>query len=126
MMESPLGSPQNVTDLLARLRADHAQPRVYLLGNISDGVNHILRFMPGPSTFWVTVRVQTDPVYEGGTIVSAVIVDCRTTRIQTVTVPADGHYYVWFVPLAKDGVGNWITYDGTGGPDMMSFIELGA
>lgn len=80
-----------------------------IIGWRDDGVNFYLRFRAAFATGWVQVHVQGAGAGEGGAtynptqFVSSTQVDCRSDRMQDVTIPRSGPLWVFLVPVQYDG-----------------------
>lgn len=102
-----------------------------ILGLRNDGVNWYLRFRAAFSALWVQVHIQGTGVGQGGStynpaqFVSSTLSDCRSNRVQDVTITRSGPLWVFLIPVQYDGVATKILYDGQSGrPDNMVFLSL--
>jgi hypothetical protein len=103
-----------------------------VLGVKLDGTTLSLRFRAPYSVPWVQVHVQSTAAGKGGmtydaaNYVSTTEVDCRSDRVQDITVSSmtlSDQYIVFLIPVQYDGAGTKILYDGAGGrPDDKSFV----
>lgn len=102
-------------------------------GYITSGGTVTVRVRASRATLYVQEHVQTDAAGEGGATYdtsnfkSSTEIDCRADRQQdrTITRGTGDHYYVWYIPVFKDGAGNTTKFDGVDGEDLMAFLDLG-
>jgi len=130
--QPPAGNPY-LTELVATINAEFLRREPLLIGSRYDGTDWQLRFRASLAALWVQVHVQSTEAGEGGVTYdagnfrSSTEVDCRSDRLQDVTVSGllEWHQYVvWLVPVQYDGAGVKILYDGVDGrPDNMAFVD---
>ena len=135
LLPPPPSGDAYLTGLVGFLNGEFGRLEPMILGVRHDGTDLHLRFRAALATPWVQVHVQSTDAGEGGAAydaanyTSSTEVDCRTSRIQNVTVTDlyGTRYYVWLIPVLYDGAGTKILYDGEGtSPDNMVFFDLGA
>lgn len=115
MALGPFGIPLGLPPALERFfrgLASHwdNQPRVMYMGHKdqSPGTDVLVRFMASRATEFVQVHVQSDATGKGGftydadKFVSSTEVDCRTARLQEVTITRNGtdQFCVFLIPKA--------------------------
>lgn len=138
----PGANDPRLDSLIRQLRAGwEFQPRVEIIGlsGISTaagppGGDVSIRYRASLATNYVQVHVQSTAVGEGGAsydasnFTSSVRVDCLENRQQDVVISRNGTdiYYLWLIPVFKDGDGTFVKYDGVDSPDdFMAFWDLG-
>lgn len=138
--QPPRGFTDALTSWLARLagivREGVSQREAHIVGSRLSGTTWTVRFVAALSTPYVQVHVQSTATGEGGiaayddtNYTSSTEVDCRASRLQTVTVTvtASEDYVVFMVPKQVSGDGTKILYNGEGGrPDSMTFAMVSA
>lgn len=126
------------TQLIALLREEMNRKEPLIIGWRHDGTNLHVRFRAPLLVPWVQVHVQSDGAGQGGfggydpdNSVSSTETDCRSDRVQDVTL-ADlpySRYHVYLVPVQYDGASTpvKVLYNGESGQgaDHMVFIDIG-
>ena len=133
--QPPSGDPY-LSELVAILNAELGRKEPAIVGWRHDGTNLHVRFRAPLDVGWVQVHIQSTesgeggPTYDAANFTSSTEVDCRSDRLQDVSV-ADlpyGRYVIFLIPVEYDGAGTKIVYDGGGTParpDFMSFVDIG-
>ena len=137
MTDFLLGAPPSgdtyLRQLAALVNVGLARKEPELLGLRHTGTSLFIRFRARPAAPHVQRHIQSTVAGQGGATysttnyTSSVEVDCRATPQQdaTITVTPGETYYIWLIPIQKDGAGATVLYNGVAADDAMVFAELG-